>query len=207
MVVRPTYFGFPDLYPCRTRALSLGSLYIGLEFVMRYVLLLFILMPIIEIAVLLRVGAAIGWLSALAVVILTAIVGTLMLRQQGLTTLSRAQQRLAGGEMPAEQLLEGLFLMFGGALLLTPGFVTDAMGFLCLVPISRQAMVRYIKSRSLGMVGVASPGRPMGAGTGTGSGARPGIDPRSRTGTTSDAGSTRRASGEDIIDGDYQRLD
>ena len=187
--------------------MSLGSLYIGLEFVMRYVLLLFILMPIIEIAVLLRVGAAIGWLSALAVVILTAIVGTLMLRQQGLTTLSRAQQRLAGGEMPAEQLLEGLFLMFGGALLLTPGFVTDAMGFLCLVPISRQAMVRYIKSRSLGMVGVASPGRPMGAGTGTGSGARPGIDPRSRTGTTSDAGSTRRASGEDIIDGDYQRLD
>jgi len=159
---------------------------------MRYVLLLFILMPIIEIAVLLRVGAAIGWLSALAVVILTAIIGTLMLRQQGLTTLSRAQQRLAGGEMPAEQLLEGVFLMFGGALLLTPGFVTDAMGFLCLVPVSRQAMIRYIKSRSLvSLAGVTGPG----------------IDPGSRTGSTSDAGSRQRASGKDIIDGDYQRLD
>ena len=173
---------------------------------MRYVLLLFILMPIIEIAVLLRVGAAIGWVSALAVVILTAIIGTLMLRQQGLTTLSRAQQRLAGGEMPAEQLLEGLFLMFGGALLLTPGFVTDAVGFLCLLPVSRQAMVRYLKSRSLvSLAGVTSRGRPMGPGAGAG--ARPGIDPRSRTGSTSDAGSTQRASGEDIIDGDYQRLD
>jgi len=177
---------------------------------MRYVLLLFILMPIIEIAVLLRVGAAIGWLSALAVVILTAIIGTLMLRQQGLTTLSRAQQRLAGGEMPAEQLLEGVFLMFGGALLLTPGFVTDAMGFLCLVPVSRQAMIRYIKSRSLvSLAGVTGRQRPMGTGFGTGSGTgtRPGIDPGSRTGSTSDAGSRQRASGKDIIDGDYQRLD
>ena len=179
---------------------------------MRYVLLLFILMPIIEIAVLLRVGAAIGWLSALAVVILTAIIGTLMLRQQGLTTLSRAQQRLAGGEMPAEQLLEGIFLMFGGALLLTPGFVTDAVGFLCLVPVSRQAMIRYIKSRSLvSMAGVTGRQRPMGAGFGAGTGpktgARPGIDPGSRAGSTSDAGSRQRASGEDIIDGDYQRLD
>ena len=175
---------------------------------MRYVLLLFILMPIIEIAVLLRVGAAIGWLSALAVVILTAIIGTLMLRQQGLTTLSRAQQRLAGGEMPAEQLLEGVFLMFGGALLLTPGFVTDAMGFLCLVPVSRQAMIRYIKSRSLvSLAGVTGRQRPMGTGFGTGTGTRPGIDPGSRTGSTSDAGSRQRASDKDIIDGDYQRLD
>lgn len=169
---------------------------------MPYALLLFILMPIVEIAVLLRVGDAIGWLSTLAVVILTAIIGTVMLRQQGLATLSRAQQRLGAGEMPAEQLLEGVLLMIGGVLLLTPGFVTDAFGFLCLLPFTRQAMVRYMKSRSVvSLAGVASRGRPMGAG------ARPGIDPGSRPGSASDPHSTKNSGGEDVIDGDYHRVD
>ncbi len=169
---------------------------------MRYALLLFIFMPIIEIAVLLRVGASIGWLSTLAIVILTAIIGTLMLRQQGLATLSTAQQRLGAGEMPAEQLLEGVFLMIGGVLLLTPGFVTDAFGFLCLVPVSRQAIVRYIKSRSVvSLAGVTSRGRPMGAG------ARPGFDPGSSTGSPSDPGSRQNSARDDVIDGDYHRLD
>lgn len=169
---------------------------------MPYALLLFIIMPIIEIAVLLRVGDAIGWLSTLAVVILTAIIGTVMLRQQGLATLARAQQRLGAGEMPAEQLLEGVLLMIGGVLLLTPGFVTDTFGFLCLVPFTRQAMVRYMKSRSVvSLAGVAARGRPMGAG------ARPGIDPGSSPGSASSPHSPPKAGSEDVIDGDYHRVD
>jgi len=149
---------------------------------MRYALLLFILMPIIEIAVLLRVGAAIGWLSTLGVVILTAIIGTVMLRQQGLATLTRAQQRLGAGEMPAEQMLEGVALMIGGVLLLTPGFVTDAFGFMCLIPPTRIAILRFVKSRStIGLAGVVA----------------------SRSG----APGPKASSSNDVIDGDFHRVD
>ena len=76
-------------------------------------------MPIIEIFVLIQVGSAIGALATIAIVIFTAILGTWMLRSQGLSTLNRARNRLAGGEIPAFQLLEGVALAVGGALLLT----------------------------------------------------------------------------------------
>ena len=109
---------------------------------MPFALILFIAMPIIEIAVLLRVGDSLGWLLTLGIVVFTAVLGTAMLRQQGLATLNKARQRMSSGEMPAEQLLEGLLLMVGGVLLLTPGFVTDAFGFACLVPWTRQWLAR-----------------------------------------------------------------
>lgn len=104
-------------------------------------------MPIIEIAVLIQVGGAIGLLSTLAIIIATAILGTFMLRQQGLATLTRAQSRLAAGEMPAQQVAEGVFLLIGGVLLLTPGFVTDAFGFLCLLPPTRRWMANRLGRR------------------------------------------------------------
>ena len=75
------------------------------------IFLLFIAMPIIEIFVLIQVGSAIGALATIAIVIFTAILGTWMLRSQGLSTLNRARNRLAGGEIPAFQLLEGLSLI------------------------------------------------------------------------------------------------
>ncbi len=115
---------------------------------MPYALLLFIAMPIIEIAVLLRVGDALGWLPTLAIVVLTAVLGTAMLRQQGLATLNKARQRMAAGEMPAQQLLEGMLLLVGGVLLLTPGFVTDAFGFACLFPWSRRWLAARLAARS-----------------------------------------------------------
>ena len=82
------------------------------------IFVLFIAMPILEIFVLIQVGGAIGALPTIAIVILTAIVGTWMLRAQGLSTVNKARSRLAGGEIPAFQLLEGLALGVGGALLL-----------------------------------------------------------------------------------------
>lgn len=124
-------------------------------------LFLFIAMPIIEIAVLLRVGESLGWLLTLAIVVFTAVLGTVMLRQQGLATLQKARQRMSSGEMPAEQLLEGMLLVVGGALLLTPGFVTDAFGFACLVPWSRQWLAGKVAARSV--MGIGGMGRATGS--------------------------------------------
>ena len=115
---------------------------------MPYVFLLFILMPIIEIAVLIQIGGALGLLPTLAIIVATAILGTIMLRQQGLATLAKARGRMSSGQLPAEQLMEGVLLLIGGVLLLTPGFVTDAFGFFCLVPFTRQWLARQLASRS-----------------------------------------------------------
>lgn len=100
-------------------------------------LFLFIIVPIAEMAVLIKVGGMIGIFNTIGLVLLTAVVGAWLLRQQGLATLLRANQRLNSGELPAKEVAEGLILAVGGALLLTPGFITDTVGFLCLVPGSR----------------------------------------------------------------------
>lgn len=112
-----------------------------------YLLLLFITIPIIEIYLLLVVGKQIGALSTITLVILTAIIGTAMLRSQNMATLQRFQNELQQGEMPAQALLEGLMLLIGGVLLLTPGFFTDAVGFVCLMPWTRQWLALYLSRR------------------------------------------------------------
>lgn len=114
-------------------------------------LLLFIVMPIAEMAVLIKVGGAIGVLNTVGLVLLTAVIGAWLLKQQGLATLLRANQRLNSGELPAREVAEGLILAVGGALLLTPGFITDTIGFLCLIPGTRhwfaaQALKRMVIS-------------------------------------------------------------
>jgi len=116
---------------------------------MPYLFLLFVIMPIAEIAVLIQVGGAIGGWTTIGIVILTAIVGTAMLRQQGLSTLAKAQTRMQAGEMPAQQMLEGLLLLIGGVLLLTPGFITDFFGFCTLIPWSREFLAKQLASRSI----------------------------------------------------------
>lgn len=98
------------------------------------VLLLFIGVPVIEIATFIQVGGLIGLWPTLGVVILTAFIGTALLRQQGLSTLMRAQTALNEGRMPAEELFDGACLLLAGAFLLTPGFVTDSVGFLLFFP-------------------------------------------------------------------------
>tara|TARA_B110000503_G_C7130775_1_gene406723 strand:+ start:1528 stop:2034 length:507 start_codon:yes stop_codon:yes gene_type:complete len=106
--------------------------------IMRFVFALFIVIPIIEMVVLIQVGQQIGVLWTIALVLLTAFIGINLLRYQGLATLSRATWRMQSGQIPAKEMLEGILLAVGGALLLTPGFVTDTLGFLLLVPFSRQ---------------------------------------------------------------------
>ncbi|WP_439135015.1 FxsA family protein [Pseudomaricurvus sp.] len=104
-------------------------------------LLLFIVVPVVEMWVLIQVGAEIGALPTIALVLLTAMIGLALLRKQGASALLRANQRMESGQLPAEEMVEGIFLAVGGALLLTPGFVTDALGFACLIPGLRQWLI------------------------------------------------------------------
>lgn len=105
---------------------------------MRFLFILFITVPIIEMVILIQVGQQIGALWTIALVLLTAFIGINLLRYQGLATLNRANWRMQSGQIPAQEMLEGILLAVGGALLLTPGFVTDSIGFLLLVPFTRQ---------------------------------------------------------------------
>jgi UPF0716 protein FxsA len=112
-------------------------------------LLLFLVVPLAEIYLLIQAGGAIGALNTVALVVLTAVVGAWLLRLQGLATLQRVQQELARGELPETALIEGVLLLLAGALLLTPGFLTDVVGFVLLAPGSRVAMARAALDRGV----------------------------------------------------------
>lgn len=109
---------------------------------------LFFIIPLVEIYFLIQVGSVIGVLPTILLVVLTAVVGAFLLRQQGLSTLARFQSSVAQGEVPAGALLEGVMLIIGGALLMTPGFFTDAIGFACLLPFSRKWLAKAMLTRS-----------------------------------------------------------
>jgi len=113
--------------------------------------LLFLITPLVEIAVFIEVGTLIGLWPTLAVVVLTAIAGAALWRAQGLSTWARAQAALNQGEVPIREIGDGAFLLVAGALLLTPGLVTDAIGFLLLVPPVRRSLAvliyRYLRAR------------------------------------------------------------
>ncbi len=107
----------------------------------------FILVPLIEIGLFIEVGGWIGLWPTLGLIILTAVIGTALLRQQGLATLRRAQSQMDAGQVPAKELFDGACLLFGGLLLLTPGFFTDAIGFLLLMPPVRDLLRQHFGSR------------------------------------------------------------
>ncbi len=106
----------------------------------RIFLILFITIPLVEIAILINIGKIIGAGYTIALVIGTAFLGVSLLRIQGISTLAKVQSNIAKGQLPATELIEGLILLISGVLLLTPGFFTDMLGFLMLVPILRQRL-------------------------------------------------------------------
>ena len=114
-------------------------------------ILLFVAVPIAEIYLLLEVGGVIGALPTIGLVVFTAVVGAALVRAQGFSTIQQVRRTMDAGELPAVAIIEGIFLLLAGALLLTPGFLTDAIGFCCLVPPLRRAViVRFIESRIVG---------------------------------------------------------
>ena len=119
-------------------------------------LMLFLLVPLIEIFVMIKVGGIIGALPTVLLVVLTAVAGAALARFQGLATLQRLQATLARGEAPAIEMFEGVLLLVGALLLLTPGFITDLLGFVCLVPVTRKALAFWALKR----ITVVTPGGP-----------------------------------------------
>ncbi len=113
-------------------------------------LFLFIAVPVIEIALFIQVGGVLGVWPTIALGLLTAIVGASLVRSQGLQTLLTVQQRLAQGQLPAQQILEGVMLAVAGVLLLTPGFFTDILGMLVLLPAPRAYFAKQLMSRVVG---------------------------------------------------------
>ena len=150
---------------------------------MPFILLaLFIGIPLLEIAVFIQVGGYLGLWTTLAIVVATAVVGTAMLQIQGFGILRKAERHLDQGELPIAEVVSGVFLLVAGALLLTPGFVTDAVGFALFVPAVRlslgQVILKGLMSRGSFHVYQYSSTDPK----------RKGNDPRT-------------------IDGDYRELD
>lgn len=116
--------------------------------------LLFIVIPLLELYLIIKVGGYIGAFWTVMIVIITAVIGVNLLRMQGFNTLRRAQQNMEQGVMPAMEMMEGIVLAVGGALLITPGFLTDTLGFICLIPFTRQGLIRaFIKRGSVQMHG------------------------------------------------------
>ena len=110
-------------------------------------LILFILVPIIELALLLQIGQWIGTPATLALIVATGALGAFLARRQGLGVLREAQSEMAKGRLPAGQMVEGLLILVAGAVLMTPGVVTDAFGFFCLVPAGRRLLKTYLGRR------------------------------------------------------------
>ena len=103
-------------------------------------LLLFIIVPAIELLLLIQMGQWLGTLPTVGLIVITGIVGAYLARQQGLQVLTRVQQEAQSGQMPAEALLDGAMILVAGAVLMTPGVLTDALGFLLLLPPSRKLL-------------------------------------------------------------------
>jgi len=110
-----------------------------------YLMLLFIIVPIVELALLIKVGQHIGAFNTISIVIGTGIAGALLAKSEGLKTLRGIQHDLELGIMPSERLLDGLFIFTGGLLLLTPGLITDMVGFLLLIPYTRGLVREWAK--------------------------------------------------------------
>lgn len=146
-------------------------------------LVLFVTIPLAELFLLIEVGGWIGALPTIGLCLLTAMLGAALLRQQGLQTFARARSNLDRGSLPAMEMLEGVALIAGGALLLTPGLVTDVIGFLCLIPFTRHWLVRLALARMAVRVNPAGPGPGQGPGGGDGDRER------------------------DVIEGEYERRD
>lgn len=156
-------------------------------------LILFIAAPLIELALLIELGRQIGFWWTISIVIITAVVGTAVLQHQGLQTIGRINQSVASGEPPIAPVVEGFILLLAGAFLLTPGIITDAIGFLLLIPPLRRSLAKWGFERIFSSADIY-------VRTSTG-----------ETYTNTDPGDARGAPRYDadgpIIDGEYERVD
>lgn len=112
-----------------------------------YLLLLFTILPALELVVLIEAGKVIGSLNTVFIIVLTGVVGAYLAKMQGKITLFKIQQELNQGQVPAERLMDGLMIFIAGIVLLTPGFITDTFGFLLLIPWMRNLVKLLFRKR------------------------------------------------------------
>ena len=153
---------------------------------MRFLFIFFIAVPLGEMLLLVEVSDRIGFLTTLGMVVATAVIGVQILKRQGFATLTRANQKLQSGQIPAQEIVEGMLLAAAGALLLTPGFITDTIGFVLLTGPLRRPIARSVV-RS-GMVKAMGGGSRQGLALANGAVA---------------AGRQERQDGSNVYEGDY----
>ncbi|ADL13327.1 FxsA family protein [Acetohalobium arabaticum] len=108
-------------------------------------LLLFTIVPILELALLIQLGSYVGLLPTIGLIAVTGVVGASLARSQGFLVVNQIRNKLAAGSLPADSLIEGLLILIGGGLLLTPGLLTDITGFSLIIPLTRKAIRRLVK--------------------------------------------------------------
>jgi len=115
---------------------------------MRAFLLLLLLFPVLELFVLVKVGMSIGFLATFLLVVAGSMLGVFIVRVAGLATAMSARESLARGELPAQQMMDGLMMTVGGGLLVLPGFISDVLGLICLLPFTRRMLVGKVRQRA-----------------------------------------------------------
>ncbi|WP_201716333.1 FxsA family protein [Rossellomorea arthrocnemi] len=111
---------------------------------MRYMLLLLIIIPALEIGLLVLSGQAIGLVPTVLLIITTGLLGAYLAKKQGIETIRKVQRDMQYGKLPGDAIMDGLCILVGGVVLLTPGFITDAIGFLLLLPVTRRMFKPFI---------------------------------------------------------------
>jgi len=159
---------------------------------------LFIFMPLAELAVLIRIGSEIGVFATIGLCLVTAFVGAILVRLEGVQTLFRIQEQIRAGILPAAEMLEGIALFVAGVMLLTPGFITDAIGFLALTPPVRRPLAAWLAARAV--VIAPSDAAPRGPGPGQDDG-----NVYEAEAWESDPGPDEAADDPDRLDGPRQR--
>lgn len=150
--------------------------------------LLFIVLAVAEIYVLISVGGVIGTLPTIGLILLTGIIGVTMLKQQGFSVFAKLQEKMHQGQAPAQEMVEGVLLIIAGAFLITPGFVTDAIGFLWLIPKTREYFSKaLIKKGTFKVQGMHASGSYQ-------TGSNP-------------FGQARAQDDENTVEGEYERTD
>lgn len=110
-------------------------------------LFLFIAVPVVELVLLIEIGQRVGTIATIGLIVGTGVVGASLAKHQGTSTLARLREDLNDGRLPAEPIVDGVLILVAAAVLITPGVLTDLVGFLCLIPACRQLLKRYLKRR------------------------------------------------------------
>lgn len=175
---------------------------------------LFTVFTLLEIWLILMLASATGWLFTIFTAIASAVVGSYMAKREGLSVMARFQGELSAGRLPTGPLADGVLVLIGGALLITPGLITDLVGFTTLVPACRGVYVRWLKRWAAGKFTMLS-GMPFGAGVPPGAqpSTRPGVfDAEEGTYTSSHREQPTREHRSrpvdpDVVEGEYRRVD